>query len=167
MFENQMYRNGILLGLLTVILCVSLVFAQSEETGTEITKQSDPETETSVVVPSTDPALDAEFDARIAEIRADAEVRVADLQAALESSRGEDKEGYLREMESVNREAEISILEVRAEQEMARGNEEMADKFLQAAEMLRNPPQRQAPDPEVDRARLEQLRTQPEQENTR
>ena len=165
MHVTQMFRNGIILGVLALILCVTLALAQDDAVGTETIKQSDPESETATAVPQIDPAVDAEFDARIADIRADAEARVANLHATAESSRGEDKEGYLREMESVNREAEISILEVRSEQETARGNEEMADKFLQAAEMLRNPAPRQAPDPEVDRARLEQHRTQ--QENTR
>lgn len=160
MHVTQLFRNRILLSALLLILCVTLVLAQDEAVGTETTKQSDPLRETAVAVPRIDPDVDAEFDARIADIRADAEVRVADLQAAAESSRGEDKEGYLREIESVNREAEIAILEVRSEQERARGNEEMADKFLRAAEMLRNPAPRQEPDPEADRARFEQHRTQ-------
>lgn len=165
MHVNQLYRNGILLGLLTLILCVTLAFAQSEVEGTETIQQADPGSESAAAIQPIDPAVDAEFDARIAQIRADAEVRIADLQTAAESSRGDDKEANLREMESVTREAEISILEVRSEQEMARGNEEMAGKFLEAAEMLRNPASRQAPDPEVDRARLEQHRTQ--QKSTR
>ncbi len=161
----QSFRNWTIVGLITLILCAGLAFAQDEVVGTETTKQSDPVTESATVIQKIDPAVDAEFDARIIEIRADAEIRVADLQSASESSRGEDKEAYLKEMESVNSAAEISILEVRAEQEMARGNEEMAAKFLAAAEMLRNPAPRQAPDPEADRARLEQHRTQ--QESTR
>ena len=165
MYLIQAFRNWTIMGLITLILCAGLAFAQDDVVGTETTKQADPVTESSAVIQTIDPAVDAEFDARILEIRADAEILVADLQTAAESSRGEDKEAYLREMESVNREAEISILEVRSEQEMARGNEEMSTKFLEAAEMLRNPAPRQAPDPEADRARLEQHRTQ--QENTR
>lgn len=164
---NRLIRNGILLGLLTLILCVSLVVAQSDVTGTGTTKQADPESETVAVNQSIDPAVDAEFDARIAEIRTDTKTRISELQTTMESSRGEDEEAYLREMESVNRTAEISILEVRAEQEMARGNEEMAAKFIRAAEMLRNPAPRQAPDPEVDANRFEQQRNTQEQSRTR
>lgn len=159
MHVTQLFRNGMLLSVLALILCATLALAQDEAVGSETTKQSDPVRETTVAVPQIDPAVDAEFDARIADIRADAEVRVAELQAAAESTRGEDKEGYLREIESVNRAAEIEILEVRSEQETARGNTEMADKFLRAAEMLRTPAPRQEPDPEADRARFDQQST--------
>jgi hypothetical protein len=155
-----LFRNGMLLSVLALILCATLALAQDEAVGTETTKQSDPLRETAAAAPKIDPAVDAEFDVRIADIRADAEARVADLEAAAESSQGEDREGYLREVESVNRTAEIEILEVRAEQETARGNKELSDKFVRAAEMLRNPAPRQTPDPEADKARFDQQRTQ-------
>lgn len=164
---NYLFRNAIILGLIAFALGVTLAFAQHDVVGTETTNQSDPESETASIIQPIDPAVDAEFDNRIVEIRADAEAQIVELQTAMESSRAEDNEVYIQEMESVNRTAEISILEVRAEQEMARGNEEMAVKFLEAAEMLRNPAPRQAPDPEVDANRFEQHRNDQEQSRTR
>ena len=165
MTVNRLFRNGITLGYLVLILCVTLAFGQSEEVSTGEVRQVESISETTSAVQTIDPAVDAEFTARIEQIRADAVASVSNLESAMQSTRGEDKESYNRQIEQVNLDAEIAILEVRYEQEMARGNPEFAAKFQEAAEMLRNPAPRQAPDPAVDEARFDQHRSQ--QDNTR
>ena len=163
---SSLIRRGTLLGLLTLVICASLAFAQTDEveTGDAAIGQSGSEIQARST--SIDPALDATFDQRIQEIREDAQNRVAELQTEMQSATDSDQETYHNAIAEINRDTEIAILEVRYEQEVARGNNELAAKFQRAAEMMRNPDPRQTPDPEADRARFEQNRTT-EGSNTR
>ena len=159
LFLKGLVSRGVLLGFLSLILVTSLVMGQTDVTGSTNTKQVPPTPQTDTVAPTVDPELMAQFDARIQQIREDADSEIAVLQAALQSRTGVEQETTLRQIEEVKKNAQISILEVRREQELARGNTEMAAKFQQAADMLRNPTPRQEPNPQADQTRFEQHRS--------
>jgi len=156
MLRSRSILVGILVGFLALTLSASLVLGQTEEVRINNTKQMQPTPQTETVAPTTDPILMAEFDVRIQQIRDDATREIAELETAMQSRTGADQETYLRQIEDVKKNAQISILEVRGEQELARGNTELAVKFQQAAEMLRNPAPRQAPNPQADQRRFEE-----------
>jgi hypothetical protein len=146
--------RGLMISTLALLLCVSLAFTQADVVVDESSsEQTNSRVQTRQL--SVDAQSDAVFNERIEQIREEARIQVADIEAAMQASRGEDNITYLRAIEEINRNAEIDILEVRRQQEMARGNVEMAEKFRRAAQMLANPPQRQAPDPELDQQRFE------------
>jgi hypothetical protein len=158
MFRRQAVSIGVLSGFLMTILCVSITLGQTDEMGTGNTKQAPPAPQTNAATPAVDPNLMAQFDAQIQQIREDAEREVAELTTAMQSRTGIEQETYQRQIEDVKKNAQISILDVRREQELARGNTELAEKFHLAAEMLRNPAPRQEPDPQADQARFQQQR---------
>jgi hypothetical protein len=149
---------GILVGSIGLMLVFLPVMAQTDVVR-ETDTQSDQPNSNTQIQQVIDPEVDAAFAQRIQELREDAQRQIADLQTAMESNRGTDQDASLRAIGEIKRNAEISILEVRSEQELARGNPEMAAKFQQAAEMMRNPAPRQAPDPVSDQSRFEQQRT--------
>lgn len=152
-------RRGILAAVLSVALCATLAFAQTDEVveGNARGAVSPENIESSVR--SIDADADAVFELRIQQIREDAQRQVADLQAAMQSRGDQERISYLNAIQDVKRDAEISILEVRREQELARGDVELAGEFARAADMMRNPAPRVAPDPGVDQGRFEEQRT--------
>jgi Skp family chaperone for outer membrane proteins len=159
LFQRGLKLRGILLGFLSLAFIASFAIGQTDIVGNPNTKQTPPSSETDTVAPTVDPALMAQFDVRIQQIKQDAENQVAELQSALQSRTGSEQETYLRQIEDVKKNAQISILEVRREQELARGNTEMAAKFQQAADMLRNPTPRQEPNQQADQNRFDQHRS--------
>ena len=148
MSRNRSIIVGILVGFLVLTLSASLVLAQTEEVRTDNTKQAPPVSQTPTV--SANAQTIAEFDAQIQQIRDNATQQIAELEAALQSRSRAEQETYFQQIEDVKKTAQISILEVRREQELARGNTELALKFQQASEMLRNPAPHQAHNPQTD-----------------
>jgi hypothetical protein len=163
MRERNSIARVVLMGTLGLLLCVSLVAAQSEVLNPGETQKVQDKEAVQATTPSIDPAVDSQFEARIAQIQQDAQARVSQLQTALQDSRDADVEVIQAQIVGIKKQSQISILEVRQEQYQARGDTEMAAKFQRAAEMLKNPAPRQTPDPAVDQMRSEQQRTAPEQ----
>jgi hypothetical protein len=153
----------VLIGAIGLLMCVSLAAAQSEVVSPGNEKEEDVITRDASSVPAIDPELDAQFEARIVQIQQDTEAQISQLEASLETANDDDVQAILMQIGSIKKEAQISILEQRQAQYQARGDIEMAAKFQRAAEMIRNPAPRQAPSPEMDRARLEQNRSTQEQ----
>jgi len=157
MSRKWLIFKGMVVGFFALILSTSFVFGQTDQVGSSTKNQLPPTNQTPTVI--TNPQTLAKFEARIQQIRDNAAQQIEVLQNALQARTGNDQETYLRQIEEVKKNAEISILEVRRDQEMARGDTELAAQFQQVADMLRNPPARQAPNPQADQNRLEQLRT--------
>ena len=162
MYFQRLIRGGFLTGILALFLFASLAFTQTDEVRVDDVSQKPVETETQATETMIDPLINAEFELRIEQIQEDVQNRIAELQTSQDVARVEDREAALSSMQDIKRDAQISILEVRREQELARGNEEAAEKFGVAAEMLRNPAPRQAPDPATDEARFNQARSSEE-----
>jgi hypothetical protein len=156
MSNSWLIFKGMMVGFFALILSTSFVFGQTDQTGNSV-KQVPPASQTPAAI--VNPQTMAEFEARIQQVRENAVQQIEALQNALQSRTGNDQETYLRQIEEVKKNAEISILELRRDQEMARGNTELAAQFQQAVDTLRNPPPRQAPNPQADLNRLEQLHT--------
>ena len=159
MYIELVLRRGILAMVLSVALCATLAFAQTDEVVEDNARGAELPGDIDSFVRSIDAGADAAFDLRIQQIREDAQHQVADLQAAMQSRGDQDRASYLKAIGDVKRDAEISILDIRQEQELARGNVELAEKFARAAEMMQNPVPRVAPDPAADQARFEERRT--------
>jgi hypothetical protein len=155
--------TSVLIGTLGLLLCASLVAAQSDVADPANIQKEQDNTRVEATTPTFDPIVDAQFEARIAETQQDAQARVSELQASLQNASDADVEAIHAQIMTVKKESQISILEIRQEQYQARGDAEMAAKFQRAAEMMRNPAPRQAPDPAIDQARSEQHRTTQEQ----
>ena len=152
-------QRGILALVLSVALCAALAFAQTDEVVEDNARGAVSSENIDLPTRSIDTESEAVFDLRIQQIREDAQHQVADLQAAMESRVDQERISYLNAIQDVKRDAEISILEVRREQELARGDVELAGEFARAADMMRNPAPRVAPDPGVDQGRFEEQRT--------
>ena len=150
-------KSLVLVGLLSVLFCASFVFGQSDMVVEDDAVRTQPRAE--VQSPSRDYQSDAQFELRIQEIRDEALRQTEELETALIDANASDQETYRRQIAEINKNTEIAILEVRKEQEIARGNEELAAKFQRAAELLRNPAPRQTPNPAQDAARFDQERT--------
>jgi len=153
----------ILVGTLGLLLCTLMAVAQTDVVNPSDVQKEQDNTRVEASTPAIDPVAEAQFEARIAQIQQEAQTRVSELQTALQTASDADVEAIQAQIANVKKDSQVSILEVRQEQYQARGDSEMAAKFQQAAEMMRNPAPRQAPDPAVDQARSEQDRTTQEQ----
>jgi len=165
MDERKSLVTLVLIGTLGLLMCVSLATAQTDVTTPGNTKQEDVITRDAAAAPTIDPVADAQFETRIAQIQQEAQARVQELQNSLQST-DVNVEAIQNQISDVKKESQISILEIRHEQYLARGDTEMAEKFQRAADMLRNPVTRQAANPAADQARSEQQRST-EQQPTR
>jgi len=159
MDERKSLVTLVLIGTVGLLMCISLAAAQTDVTTPGNEKQEDVINQDASAAPTIDPVADAQFETRIAQIQQEAQARIQELQSSIQSGTDVNSEAIQSQISDVKKESQISILEIRHEQYVARGDAEMAEKFQRAADMLRNPVARQAADPAADQARSEQVRS--------
>ena len=153
------FRGCFFMGFLVLLLSAMVTFGQTDVVVDDNTRTVEPLAESLSQDRSANQDIIKMYDQQILQIREDTQRRIEELQSEQRYVSENDQVDYKQTIAEVKLEAEASILEIRSQQELARGNEEQAQKFVQAAEMMRNPAPRQAPDPAVDQTRFENQRS--------